>query len=361
MKYITFLFLLLTQLSFGQPKSLIKIIDQIDYQTDTLQAVYDWVTDNIKYDVAKLKKIKSGDGKHKKGKFKNRAEYRANQLEVVIKKKKGVCEDYSLLFNSIVSELGYASFIITGVTKLRDGKVMKDSAHAWNTVKVNGVWKLYDPTWGAGYVKGAKKFIKKYNPKWYDTDPEVMKERHFPFDHIWQLSENPMTYQEFQKDTQSDESKTPYDFNEMIASHLKKEEKEKLIDELNRSELNGGNIKAIKKRRKTLQKKIDNFNIYNNADLFNNTINNCRESSKLFGEYINEGKNKRFKGKKWTLEYSQSTLLSLKDTVTESIATFETIDTKGLKSKRNFKKMINQSKNILAKVDKELEFLNSKM
>ena len=361
MKYITFLFLLITQLSFAQTKSLTKIIDQIDYQTDTLQAVYDWVTDNIKYDLAKLKKIKNGDGKHEIGKFKNRAEYRANQLEIVIQKKKGVCEDYSLLFNSIVSELGYTSLIISGVTKGRNGKIMKNSGHTWNAVNVNGIWKLYDPTWGSGYVKDDKRFIKKYNPKWFDTDPEVMKERHFPFDPIWQFSENPMTYQDFQEGRQSDESNTSYDYNGMIASHLKKEEKEKLIDELHRSELNGGNIKVIKKRRKTLQKKIANLDTSKNVDLIKSTIVKCRESSDLFGEYINAGKNKRFKGEKWTLEYSQSTLQDLKDQVTESIAIFETIDTKNLKSKRKFKKMVKQSKNLLDYVDREIELLNSKM
>ena len=319
------------------------------------------MTDNIKYDIAKLKKIQRGDGKHDIGKFKNRAEYRANQLEIVIKKKKGVCEDYSLLFNSIVSELGYTSLIIVGITKDRNGKIMKNSGHTWNAVNDNGDWKLYDPTWGAGYVKDAKKFIKKYNPEWYDIDPEVMKERHFPFDPIWQLSENSMTYQEFQKGTQSEDSEITYDYNGMIASYLKKEEREKLIDELHRSELNGGNIKVIKRRRKTIQKKLDFFDASSNADLIKSTIDNFRESSELFGEYIKAGKNKRFKGDKWTLAYSHTTLQDLKDTVTESIATFETINTKKLKSKRNFKKMVKQTDSLLIYIEKELEFLNSKM
>ena len=45
----------MSQLSFGQSKALSGVMNKIDYQNDTLKAVYDWVADNIKYDVAKLK------------------------------------------------------------------------------------------------------------------------------------------------------------------------------------------------------------------------------------------------------------------------------------------------------------------
>ena len=361
MKYLTFLFLLIAQLSLAQSKSLTKIIDRIDYQNDTIQAVYDWVTDNIKYDVKKLKNRKKGKRRLKRENFKSNEEYKAALLEDVIKKKKGVCDDYTRLFDAIVSNLGYESFIVAGITKDYKGKINRTSSHSWSAVKVNGTWKLYDPTWGAGNVKDGKKFVKKYTPIWYDVDPKVMVERHFPFDPIWQLLGNSIIYEEFKKDMNSGSSEHKFDCIPMVESHLKKNEEEQLIDRLERSILFGGNTSRIKKHRKTLQKKIDYFGISSNTDLINTTLNNFRTSSELFGEYIKEAKNKRFKDKKWTLEYSQSTLLEMRDLVTESITTLDGIDVKDSKSKRVFKKSITQAKSLLEYVDKELKYIDSKM
>ncbi len=354
MKYIAFLSLFIVNTSFAQSKSLNRIIDKIDYQNDTIQAVYDWVTDNIKYDVAKLKDLEKGVNFYKKGKYKNTKEYKADLLEKVIKRKKGVCDDYTLLFDAIVRDLGYTSHIVDGVTKNKKGKVSKSIGHSWNAVKVNGEWKLYDPTWGAGYVKDNKKFVKKYFEQWYDVNPEIMKDRHLPYDPIWQLSENPITYKEFEKSIQPTATETPYDYKGIIVAHFLKSKKEQFIDELNRSELNGGKIKPIKNRRKFLQSKISSNDIPS-------IIENCRVSSELLNEYYNEGKNKRFKDEKWTLEYSKNTLMDIKEQLQESIVAFGNVKMKDSKSKRAFKKNITQSKKMIKRVDKELEYLNSKL
>jgi len=357
MKYITFIFLLISQLGFTQSKSLTKIIDNIDYQNDTIQAVFDWVTDNIRYDVKKLKNRAKGKHSLKKENYKNIDAYKAALLEDVIKKKKGVCDDYTRLFDAIVSNLGYESFVVAGIIKDFKGKVNRQSSHSWNAVKVNGTWKLYDPTWGAGIVKDGKKFIKKYAPKWYDVDPSIMVERHYPFDPIWQLLSNPITYDEFAKGKNSGEGESKLDCISLVEAHMDKSEKEQLMGELERSQLFGGNISRIKKRRNHLQKKIDNFGVSSNRDLINSTLDDCRASSETFGEYIREAKNKRFKGKKWTAEYSKNTLSDVREKVIQSIATFENIEVKDSKSKRAFKKYISQSKSLLDRLDKEMIFL----
>ncbi len=352
MKYITILLLFISQLSFGQSASLTKIVDQIDYQTDTLKAVYDWITDNIKYDVKKLKELEKGVNFFEKGKYKSTAVYKADQLEKVIKKKKGVCDDYTLLFDAIVTELGYTSYIVEGITKGRKGKVNKNISHSWNAVKDNGTWKLYDPTWGAGYVKEHKKFVKKYFGEWYDVNPEEMKERHLPFDPIWQLSDNPISYKEFENGTITDEVDAIFDYEELITAHLQKSKKEQMTDELARSELNGGNIKPIKKRRKHLQNKISFTDIPE-------IIESCRASSEQFSEYLKEGKNKRFRGEKWTMEYSKKTLEGIKEQLLHSVDAFRNVKAKDTKSKKTFKKNINLSKKLLKHVEKELDFLSS--
>ena len=67
MKYITLLFILFSFQGFSQSQSLTKVMGQIEYQNDTLLAVFDWVTDNIKYDVKKVEDLKKGVNFYEKG------------------------------------------------------------------------------------------------------------------------------------------------------------------------------------------------------------------------------------------------------------------------------------------------------
>lgn len=175
--------------------------------------------------------------------------------------------------------------------------------HSWNAVKVEGNWKLFDPTWGAGYVKDQRIFVKKYTDKWYAVAADNIIVRHFPYKPIWQLSENPLTYTEFAKSRTPEAKEQTHNVNEEISSFLDKDEKGQLVDELEQAKNNGGHIKQIKKRRAYLQKRIDNYARNSNADLIQKTLDDCRDNSMQFGEYIN-AKNQRFKGKKWTVEYS---------------------------------------------------------
>ena len=357
MKHITFLFLFIAQISFAQNQSINQIIDNLEIEGDTIHAVYDWVTNNVKYDVNKAKKIENGVNFYKQGNYKSIADYKAYLLKTVIKKKQGVCDDYTLLFDAIVSELGYDSYIVIGITKRKDGKVNKDIGHSWNVVKINNEWKLYDPTWGAGYIKDNKKFIKKYSKKWYNVDPSVMLEDHFPFDPIWQLSNTPINFKEFEKNKQP-ESDTLFDFKGLIDEYLQKEEKDRIVDELSRMEENGGNIEPIKRRKVFLQNKI-------NINRTNNTvpaiIEECKAATNLFNQYISNGKNKKFEDSKWTIAYSSEQLSLAQSQLKQAIKSLKKVETKDSKAKKSLKKILSQTKKILETVENEIKWIKGKM
>ena len=174
MKKITLFFLFIGQISFAQPDLLRQTLQAIDLNedTDTIQAVFTWIADNIRYDVKELAKMKNKKSSEKSSEdYKNLAEKRADIIEHALKYKKGVCEEYASLFDAMVTELGYESHIIEGYTKKSNGNLNRGLGHVWNTVKVNGKWQLYDPTWGAGSVRDGRRFIREYNPKWYEVDP----------------------------------------------------------------------------------------------------------------------------------------------------------------------------------------------
>jgi len=352
MRIITFLLLFTCQVCFAQKKPIDKVVNQIKIEGDTMRAIFAWVTDHIRYDIGKLRNLEKGVNYYKQGNYKNVEDYKEDLLKKVIRSKKGVCDDYTLLFDALAKEYGYTSCIVEGITKGPKGKINKNIGHSWNAVKVNGVWKLYDPTWGAGYVKDGSKFVKKYNEQWYDVAPEDMKAQHLPFDPIWQLSANPMTYAEFEKGKQGTEADATYNVNEMIAAHLAKDKKERMIAELERLEASGGNIGPIRTRKKHLSAKISNNDIPA-------LLERCKNSINVLNEYMTEGKAKRFAGKVWTVDYAKTALIDVKSTLEESIEAFQSVKVRETKSKRMVKKNINQSKKILKEVKKELAFLET--
>ena len=96
MKKITLFFLFISQITFAQSDLLQQTLQAIDLKedTDTIQAVFSWIADNIRYDVKELAKIKNKKSSEKSSdNYKNIAEKRADIIEHALKYKKGVCEE----------------------------------------------------------------------------------------------------------------------------------------------------------------------------------------------------------------------------------------------------------------------------
>ncbi len=66
----------------------------------------------------------------------------------ILKKKKGVCEHYSQLFNSILNSIGYETLHVSGIAFKEDnGNIVGRELHGWSIVKIDGKWLPFDPTW----------------------------------------------------------------------------------------------------------------------------------------------------------------------------------------------------------------------
>ncbi len=356
MKKLLLLFFLLPQFTFAQSTVVKETIKKIDIQDDPIQSIFSWITDNIRYDVAKRDQISSGNATSKRKSFKSPEAYQEYLLETLLKRKKGVCEDYSLLFHSMMQELGYESYMVGGYVK-RKGRVATKLSHRWNAVKVDGAWKLFDPTWAAGYVKDGKKFVKKYFPQWYNTAPEEMIKTHMPFDPIWQLSDHPISYKTFESNNSSTKSSTTFDYKALIDAHLKKGEKERMQDELDRSIALGDGIRLISKWRKHRTNNLGNYDLNSQPELLNNLNQKNKAAVGLFNEYI-AAKNKRFKSKKWTIPYAKKSMETVKQQLNEVIEGYESFDVNTKKGTNFIKKVVGSSKELLKRVDVELEFLD---
>lgn len=165
-----------------------------DFSTDfgKARAIFSWVATNIRYDLKSFlnpKPIKALKYKtEEERQLKERQQY-DKMIATVLRQKKAVCSGYSELFNYVALEVGLESEINVGDAKTRIydiGRRRVKVSHAWNSVKIDGVWRLIDVTWGAGYVDLEKeKFYQSFNPLYFDTPPKLFFTEHYPAKGMW--------------------------------------------------------------------------------------------------------------------------------------------------------------------------------
>ena len=162
------------------------LIEPAENDREKARAIFRWITENIDYNVEVF--FKGGTG--------------ATNAEDVLKSRKSVCYGYSDIFLSLAREAGLEAVRISGYGKgygYLPGKNFSGPAnHAWNAVKINGSWYLMDSTWGAGYVSGDKKYVRKFDDHFFMTPPSQFIYDHFPEDARWQLLDEPVSKQEFE-------------------------------------------------------------------------------------------------------------------------------------------------------------------
>ncbi|MDA9027026.1 peptidoglycan-binding protein [Flavobacteriaceae bacterium] len=109
----------------------------------------------------------------------------------------GVCQDYSELFQELCEISGIENNFVTGMgsSGIEDYGVY-NSNHAWNVVKLNGKYMIFDLTWAAGGGSGDN-FSRIFKPKYFNPKPEDFIRDHFPDDSKWQLLDQPVSKKDF--------------------------------------------------------------------------------------------------------------------------------------------------------------------
>ncbi len=172
-----------------------------DLTTDRQKAnaIYNWITHNIRYDV---KSAMNGKLKH-------------DNVKRVLYKRKGVCEGYAYLFRDMCQAVGLQAVTVEGYARdwiFDNGDKLYVPRHEWNAVLIDGQWQLVDATWGAGGIAqspgwirrqlnkisknpvqtGKLRFVYNYDTSFFLPDPEEFRLAHLPTDPIWQLTDTAM-------------------------------------------------------------------------------------------------------------------------------------------------------------------------
>ncbi|KAM4625252.1 kyphoscoliosis peptidase [Polymixia lowei] len=158
-------------------------------ELERIRAIWVWLCHNIEYDV-------SG--------YLGQSEKLCSPEEVIAAGR-GVCCGYSSLCVQMCREVGVECQEVPGHSKgigHRQGQSLRNvkSDHMWNAVLLGRQWFLMDACWGAGRVDmDRKSFVKKFDDFYFLTDPEDFIDSHFPDEEKWQLLDNPVPLEEFER------------------------------------------------------------------------------------------------------------------------------------------------------------------
>jgi hypothetical protein len=143
------------------------------------------VARNLSYDVQGFLSGRLGDG----------------TAENVYRERLAVCGGYVALFQRLAREAGLEATPILGYAKgftYRFGASTRKPNHSWLGVRINGQWRLVDPTWGSGYVANGK-FEPRFMWDYFLVNPNELILSHFPEEDDWQLLQKAVRRSDFQR------------------------------------------------------------------------------------------------------------------------------------------------------------------
>ncbi|MFT4600231.1 MAG: hypothetical protein ACI857_000405 [Arenicella sp.] len=134
------------------------------------RAIYVWLTDNISYNDTGY----------------NSGDYGDVSAEGVLKSGLAVCSGFGNLYTALGKEMDLEIIDVSGFAKgysFSKGIIETESNHAWNMIKIDGEWRVYDATWGRGHsstVDGKMVSKNEFTEKWFDVDPYAAIFTHYP-------------------------------------------------------------------------------------------------------------------------------------------------------------------------------------
>ena len=155
---------------------------------EKVEKLFRWVAKNIKYDDYAYNYGKYGD----------------NSALGVYKSRKAVCEGFSNLLKTLCDIADIEARTIHGYSKgysYQPGQKFTRTTHAWNAIKIDNQWKLFDVTWAEGngkMVKGKLVSSKHFNNYWFDVPPKQFIFTHLPKDPVWQLIPKQISLSQFE-------------------------------------------------------------------------------------------------------------------------------------------------------------------
>ncbi|MBE0675995.1 MAG: hypothetical protein IH591_15165 [Bacteroidales bacterium] len=135
----------------------------------------------------------------------NSGNYSDTSPEGVFRNRVSVCQGYSELFTRLCDIARLEAHTITGYAKgitYQKGQTITGTNHAWNIIRLDGRYRLFDVTWAAGYgkaVRGKLVSVSEFNDFWFDVSPADFIFSHLPEDDMFQFLVPTITQRQFER------------------------------------------------------------------------------------------------------------------------------------------------------------------
>ena len=167
-------------------------------QTQKARAIFSWIAYHFKYDDRQYEQYQKDSGDRITYSTQEELERKQQEriekkIEAAMRKKRGVCQDLTWLYQAMLKEVGIKSEFVTGYSRnnpAQMGRVPKDARHAWNAIQIDGQWGLCDLTWS----------ISMFEPRGDDFFlmlPEDFLKSHYPEEEKWQLVDTSISLEQW--------------------------------------------------------------------------------------------------------------------------------------------------------------------
>ena len=160
-------------------------------ELEKVRFYYVWIARNIRYDNRAY------------GVYRQNADYNIEKqsVSVVFSERRAVCRGYALLLERLCRQSNMAARYVAGYGKseLNDERL---EPHAWNAIRIEGNWELFDPTWASNSLRHDSTDLSVTFEKWFMTPPPNFGRQHWCYDPIFQFTNELTSLAEFLGDTE---------------------------------------------------------------------------------------------------------------------------------------------------------------
>jgi hypothetical protein len=240
------------------------ILNNFSTGRERARAVYTWITQNIQYSTDSMYYFRSwGTDPEIK-------------MASILRRRKGVCENYAELFAGILNKCGVPAVVITGYTKT--GAAVNWTGHGWVAVKVAEEWLLCDPTWDAGKYNSYRYFL---------VPPAEFIFTHMPFDPMWQLLEQPVSHAAFRQGYYRQKKTEPvFYYNDSVTAYLQSDSLQQMEATTRRMQAAGIENDDLRTWYAYNRMKIHIVQQEENMQLFNDAVADLNRAKKLYNEFV---------------------------------------------------------------------------
>jgi len=191
---------------------------------DYVRTLYVWLCANMSFDDRIIDSLKN-----------------ENLIDYALKTKAGKCKNFSAVLTGLCNMVGIEAYSVLGYVRINE-KEQTDRDHAWNVIKIDGNYYLFDPTFDV-FPKDFDPETGTYLFKWYKKQGHEFISTHMPYDPMMQLLDYPIKHKEFFKMKHS--GKKYFDYKLALREYQSLDDKEQLKILLTRAEAYGIDIKEL--------------------------------------------------------------------------------------------------------------------